>query len=329
MPLSEWITKVYNLVELCEYEEEFKDRVIRDVLIIGCNSAAACDKIVREGSKITLDQVIDLLQFEDHFSETVQAYNSHSTGSKDLHYLKYDAKKKAKSKPPKHTEGNPQPKSTPANSDRTCYRCKAPYTRGHEKICKALKAKCGYCQEIGHYEKCCRKAGSFPKKQVHIASAVPTQTLTPAPPAPSAPAQVPQEYWDEDGKLYREVHMLSAPSKKDILIQFDIGKEINSVNSKVILKIDTGADVNALNRSTFKSLFPQVQLQPSNVILKNFDATSVRPLGQFKCFLHWKGKYYRITMEVMDSDETPNILCREQTFFMNILKPCFTVQKDN
>ena len=31
----------------------------------------------------------------------------------------------------------------------------------------------------------------------------------------------------------------------------------------------------------------------------------------------------------MDSDETPNILYREQTFFINILKPCFTVQKDN
>ena len=126
--------------------------------------------------------------------------------------------------------------NTPANSGRTCYRCKAPYTRGHEKICKALKAKCSYCQEIGHYEKCCRKAGNFPKKQVHIASAVPTLTLIPAPPAPSAPVQVSWEYWDKDGKLYREVHMLSAPSKKDLLIQFDIAKEINSVNSKVILK---------------------------------------------------------------------------------------------
>ena len=225
----------------------------------------------------------------------------------------------------KQTEGNPQSKSTPANSGKTCCRCKAPCTRGHEKICKALKAKCSYCQEIGHYEKCCSKAGNFPKKQVHIASAVPT----PTPPAPSAPAQVPWEYWDEDGKLYREVDMLSAPSMKDLFIQFDIGKEINSVNSKVILKIDTGADVNALNRSTFKSLFPQVQLQPSNVILKNFDATSVRPLSQFKCFLHWKGKYYCITMEVMDSDKTSNILCREQTFLMNILKLCFTVQKDD
>ena len=69
--------------------------------------------------------------------------------------------------------------------------------------------------------------------------------------------------------------------------------------------------MNALNQSTFKSLFPQVQLQPSNIILKNFNTTSVRPLGQFKCFLHWKGKYYHITMEVMDySDE----MMRLQTF---------------
>ena len=34
-------------------------------------------------------------------------------------------------------------------------------------------------------------------------------------------------------------------------------------------------------------------------------------------------------MEVMESDEISNIFCREQTFFMNILKPCFTVQRDD
>ena len=54
--------------------------------------------------------------------------------------------------------------------------------------------------------------------------------------------------------------MLSAPSNKDLLIKYHIGKEINSVNFKVILKNDTSIDVNTLNRSTFKSLFPQVQL---------------------------------------------------------------------
>ena len=43
--LNEWFTYVYNLVEICDYGEN-KDRIIRDVLIIGCNSDKAKDKIV-------------------------------------------------------------------------------------------------------------------------------------------------------------------------------------------------------------------------------------------------------------------------------------------
>ena len=43
--LNEWLTYVYNLVELCDYGDA-KDRIIRAVLIIGCNSDKAKDKIV-------------------------------------------------------------------------------------------------------------------------------------------------------------------------------------------------------------------------------------------------------------------------------------------
>ena len=43
--LNEWLTYVYNLVELCDYGD-CKDRIIRDVLIIGFNSDKAKDKIV-------------------------------------------------------------------------------------------------------------------------------------------------------------------------------------------------------------------------------------------------------------------------------------------
>ena len=91
--------------------------------------------------------------------------------------------------------------------------------------------------------------------------------------------------------------------------------------------MDTGADVNAFNQTTFRKLFPDVVLQPSTVILENFDKTMVKPMGTFKCFLHWKGKVYRIQAEVMDSEDTPNVLSRETTFLMGILKPCFVVKK--
>ena len=43
--LNEWLTYVYNLVESCDYSNS-SERIIRDVLIIGCNSDKAKDKIV-------------------------------------------------------------------------------------------------------------------------------------------------------------------------------------------------------------------------------------------------------------------------------------------
>ena len=120
----------------------------------------------------------------------------------------------------------------------------------------------------------------------------------------------------ETESLLASQHMLSMKHLKpqqELLIQFGIGKDFHSIDKKVTLKLDTGADVNAFNRTTFQKLFPDVELQPSTVVLENFDKTMVKPMGTFKCFLWWKGKIYRIQAEVMDSEDTPNILSRETT----------------
>ena len=95
--LNEWLTYVYNLVELCDYGAS-KDRIIRDVLIIGCNSDKAKDKIVRQGEKIKLQEVIEILQMEDSTRQTLSEMSS--SGQKNfssINYVSYD-KKKSKSK---------------------------------------------------------------------------------------------------------------------------------------------------------------------------------------------------------------------------------------
>ena len=61
-PLNQWLTQVYNLVNICKYPEDSTDRIIRDVLIVGCNSNHARDKIIRQGEAVTLNQVIEILQ---------------------------------------------------------------------------------------------------------------------------------------------------------------------------------------------------------------------------------------------------------------------------
>ena len=55
--------------------------------------------------------------------------------------------------------------------------------------------------------------------------------------------------------------------RKKLLIQFGIKldcdfveKNVNSIDKKVILKLDTNADANALNKKTYRIIFPDVEL---------------------------------------------------------------------
>ena len=59
---------------------------------------------------------------------------------------------------------------------------------------------------------------------------------------------------------------------------------------------------------------------------RTLDKRLIKPIGSFRCFLRWKGHKYRVKFEVMGID-TPNLLSRETTFLMGILKKCLTVEK--
>ena len=135
--------KVYNVVGNCDYSElgenvrALKDRMIRDALIIGTNSEKACDKIIREGTRVTLDQVITILQTEDSMVRTLLAFSS---ATKSIHYLKYDCKKGSKGgKGPGQKKTPSSTTGTPSMSHNTmpklCYHCKREYAQGHEKEC--------------------------------------------------------------------------------------------------------------------------------------------------------------------------------------------------
>ena len=191
------------------------------------------------------------------------------------------------------------------------------------KNCKAKEAVCRACDPKGYYEKMCQKSGNFKKygcgkkKQAILADREATSS----------------GYYDEIGNLVpASMNMLSVSNSKmdpskDLVIKFGVGMQHNSIDSKIKLKIDTGADVNALNMKTFQKLFPNVQLKPSTVVLENFYKRLIRLFGSFKCFLRWKRELYRIEVNVMDKDDCPNVVSRQTTFLMGILKPCFIVSR--
>ena len=158
-PLNQWLTQIYNLVNICKYPEDSTDRIIRDVLIVGCNSNHARDKIIRQGEAVTLNQVIEILQTEESTHSTmqqIQGYDKKPTGS--IYYQTYDSRSK-KSK----VSNEQNSSSSPTGSKKKCFRCGETFSRQHMKECRAQDVTCNGCGIKGHLKKCCKKSGNFPK----------------------------------------------------------------------------------------------------------------------------------------------------------------------
>ena len=196
-PLNQWLTQVYNLVNICKYPEDSTDRIIRDVLIVGSNSNHARDKIIRQGEAITLNQVIEILQAEESAYSTmqqIQGYEKKSPAS--IYYQSYDSRSK-KSKTPSNKQNS---SSSPTGSKKKCFRCGEPFSRQHMKECRAQNVTCNGCCIKGHLKKCCKKSGNFPKddsKRQNQSSSTGTGRMNIATTLPQTEA----EFFDEKGVL--------------------------------------------------------------------------------------------------------------------------------
>ena len=196
-PLNQWLTQVYNLVNICKYPENSTDRIIRDVLIVGCNSNHARDRIIRQGEAITLNQVLEILQTEESTHSTmqqIQGYEKKPPAS--IYYQSYE-----KSKKPRVSSEQNSSSSSPTGSKRKCFRCGEPFSRQHLKECRAQNVTCNGCGIKGHLKKCCKKSGNFPKDSNQQNNRSSPSTDTGRMNFASTAPQIQADFFDEKGVL--------------------------------------------------------------------------------------------------------------------------------
>ena len=162
--LNDWLTYIHNLVEACNYGDS-TDRIIRDVLIIGCESSNAKDKIIRRGETITLNEVIEILQTEASTNSTLRQFqeiqNKPVQQVQSVNYVSYDSRSKKSKKPSSKQNSSSTGPTDPKK--RKCFRCGEPFSRKHLQECRAQNVTCDGCGIKGHFKKCCKKTGIFPK----------------------------------------------------------------------------------------------------------------------------------------------------------------------
>ena len=160
--LNQWLTHMYNIVNICKYPEYSIDRIIRDVLIIGCNSNHARDKIIRQGEAVTLNQVIEILQTEESTRSTMQQIQEfQGKPVQAVNYVSYDSRSKKSKKPSNEQNSSSTGPTSPRK--RKYFRCGEPYSRKHLQECRAQNVTCDGCGIKGHFKKCCKKSSNFPR----------------------------------------------------------------------------------------------------------------------------------------------------------------------
>ena len=238
--LNEWLTYVYNLVEACNYGDS-TDRIIRDVLIIGCESDRAKDRIIRRGEIITLNETIEILQTEASTNSTLRQFQEIQSHEKkppaSIYYQSYNSRSK-KSKNPSNEQNSSSSPTGPTGSKRICFRCGETFSRQHMKECRAQNVTCNGCGIKGHLKKCCKKSGNFPKdnsnrqnqspstgsSRMNFASTLP-QTEADFFDEKGIPKQyIPQNQQQHTGSMY-VLKKLQGKPKDDILFS-DNGIEI-------------------------------------------------------------------------------------------------------
>ena len=233
--LNEWLTYIHNLVEACNYGDS-TDRIIRDVLIIGCESSVAKDKIIRRGETITLNEVIEILQIEASTNSTLRQFqeiqNKPVQQVQSVNYVSYDSRSKKSKKP--SNEQNSSSSTGPTSTKRKCFRCGEPFSREHLQECRAQNVTCDGCGIKGHYKKCCRKTGTFPRdssNRENQSSSTGNMRYAAAVPAEA-------DYFDERG-IYKEYRPPAQyPAMQQQIGSMNILRKVHNPNNTTILTED-------------------------------------------------------------------------------------------
>ena len=231
--LNEWLTYVYNLVEACNYGDS-TDRIIRDVLIIGCESDRAKDKIIRRGETITLNETIEILQTEASTNSTLRQFQEiQKKPTASIYYQSYEKSKKPKNP---SNEQNSSSSTGSTESKRQCFRCGEPFSRQHMKECRAQNVTCNGCGIKGHLKKCCKKSGNFPKddsNRQNQSSSTGSSKMNFASTLPQTEA----EFFDEKG-LLKEYNPQQQQQQYQHTGSMFVLKKVQDPNNAILLSED-------------------------------------------------------------------------------------------
>ena len=190
----------------------------------------AKDNIIRRGETITLNETIEILQTEASTNSTLRQFQEiQKKPTASIYYQLYEKSKKSKVSNEQNSSSSP---TGSTGSKKKCFRCGEPFSRQHMKECKAQDVICNGCGIKGHFKKCCKKSGNFPKdsNRQNIQSSTGPGKMNFASTAP-----LEADFFNEKGVLKQYIPQNQQPQHTGSMF---ILKKVQDPNNAILLSED-------------------------------------------------------------------------------------------
>ena len=289
-PFEQFLTRLKVQIKDCGYDETVKDEMIRDSIVFGVNDISVREKLIREGSDLTLQTCIDIARTYE--LSNMQLKNM-SGEDQQVHSL---SKHKKTFKPSKNTASKRESAKPKAVSTFDCGKCG---TNHGPKECPAYGKICLSCKKLNHFAKKCQlkqnaQPASRNKKKLHELEV------------------------DEDDLFVGEISV----NENEKAWYSDIA--IDNVN--ISFKLDTGAETNVISLENFEQISTG-PMAATNVKLSTYGNTVIKPLGKATLNCQSNSSECNLDFYVVDLKSTP-ILGLSACKKLNLLQRVNEIQAD-
>ena len=260
--IADYVAELRRLATSCEFGE-FLDEALRDRFVCGLKSEAARRRLLTE-SKLTFPRAVELAQCME------QAEKNSKVLSTAEPFPVQAISGPRKQKHAAVTHGQRQ-------STKSCYRCGR--TNHDATQCRFINATCNFCEKKGHIAPACRskKSGKTPvqrsKNTKHVSH------------APEA---------DSEEEFY--INRVGPTTAEPIVVELKIE------GRKLEMEVDTGAAYSIISERTRQTVFADMKLRKSKILLKTYTDERIKVLGQLHVHVNYGDQKAPLVLLVVDGE---------------------------
>ncbi|CAC5404775.1 unnamed protein product [Mytilus coruscus] len=298
---EEFVTDLKVLVKECQYANP--ERMVRDRIVFGIKSSKVREKLINEGSELTLGKVkaLDIARTYELSQRQLQTMNiGEDPNVNSINRKKIYSKQTPKNSYPHKYEQGAKPKYKQDKSKlHVCQRCGYDHNAG--SYCPAKGKQCKKCDKKDHFAKMCK---TRKEKKVH-----------------EIDREECSNYYDSSdsdtlfvGALYNEKND-SDTWCEDITVE----------NVSINFQFDTGARCNVLNRTDFRRMKTNNVLSKSDSRLKSFSGHNIECDGRITLPVTLKNQKHEVEFYVANT-KSQSVLGAATCSEVGLIKRVYTLE---